>query len=188
MTTIWLTADLHLGHANIIKYCNRPFKDVEEMDKTLIRKWNERVKPEDTIIHVGDFCFKNSAGGKIGEGGLNNAAYYQAQLKGNIVFIKGNHDSHNSLRTKIKSLILEYGNDYYFVIHDPNNANIDYKFNLVGHIHNQWQIITAPFDYAMADKCILYNVGVDVHNFYPVSMQEIINNIAKWNKTKQEKG
>ena len=65
MSKIFYTADLHLGHANIIKYCNRPFKDVDQMNETLIRNWNSRVKPEDTVIHNGDFCFKNTPGGKI---------------------------------------------------------------------------------------------------------------------------
>jgi len=50
----FITADTHFGHANIIKYCQRPFKDVEAMDKALIRSWNERVKPEDTVFKKND--------------------------------------------------------------------------------------------------------------------------------------
>ena len=49
MGTKYFTADLHFGHANIIKFCNRPFKSVEDMDKTLIRNWNETVQPDDEI-------------------------------------------------------------------------------------------------------------------------------------------
>ena len=65
---IWFTSDLHLGHGNIIKYCNRPFKDIEHMNRALIDNWNSRVKLNDVVFHVGDFCFKNSPGGKSGEG------------------------------------------------------------------------------------------------------------------------
>ena len=67
MGKYWFTADLHLGHFNIIKYTGRPFKSLKEMNETLIRNWNARVKPEDTVFNVGDFCFKNTKGGKKGE-------------------------------------------------------------------------------------------------------------------------
>ena len=56
----WFTADYHLGHANIIKYCNRPFKSLEHMNSEIIRRHNSRVKPNDTVFFLGDFCFKNS--------------------------------------------------------------------------------------------------------------------------------
>jgi len=56
----WFSADDHFGHGNIIKYCNRPFKDSNDMNSSLIRNWNQRVKPEDTVFHVGDFCFQET--------------------------------------------------------------------------------------------------------------------------------
>ena len=77
MSKRYWTADLHLGHANIAKYCSRPWlkpymlgpdgkwackemKDLcsENMNKGLIQKMNMRIKPEDTVMHVGDFCCK----------------------------------------------------------------------------------------------------------------------------------
>ena len=107
----YFTADTHFGHSNIIIYANRPFlregdlddkrhwvnqdiacRRVEEMNRTLIKNWNDRVKPEDTVFVAGDFCFKNSAGGKPGEGMIHKAEYYRSQLNGNIIFVKGNHD------------------------------------------------------------------------------------------------
>ena len=54
----WFTGDSHFNHTNIIKYTDRPFKDIYHMNETIIKNWNERVKDEDTVFHLGDFCFK----------------------------------------------------------------------------------------------------------------------------------
>ena len=53
---IFFTADTHFGHANIIKYCHRPFATVEEMDDALVRNWNAVVSPDATVFHLGDFA------------------------------------------------------------------------------------------------------------------------------------
>ena len=58
---IYVTADLHLGHENIIKHCNRPFSSAEVMDAVLITNWNRMVKPEDDIFILGDFTMKPAA-------------------------------------------------------------------------------------------------------------------------------
>ena len=56
---IFYTSDLHLGHANIIRHCNRPFASVEEMDEVLIDNWNAKVTNADTVHILGDFMFRN---------------------------------------------------------------------------------------------------------------------------------
>ena len=56
----FFTADPHFGHANIIRSCSRPFKDAEEMDRTLIDNWNACVGEEDAVFILGDFCYKKS--------------------------------------------------------------------------------------------------------------------------------
>jgi calcineurin-like phosphoesterase family protein len=76
----WITADTHFGHENIIKYCQRPFSSVEEMDAELIRRWNERVSPKDIVYHLGDFTLKKSAD------------EYLDQLQGKIRLVPGSHD------------------------------------------------------------------------------------------------
>jgi len=47
--TRWFTADLHLGHANIIRYCDRPYADVDVMDRDLVARWNDTVAPADEV-------------------------------------------------------------------------------------------------------------------------------------------
>jgi len=80
--TVFFTSDTHFGHANVIKYCNRPFKDVDEMDATLIANWNERVQPNDTVYHIGDFSFKDPD-------------LYAGKLNGQKFLVPGNHDKRN---------------------------------------------------------------------------------------------
>jgi calcineurin-like phosphoesterase family protein len=62
---VWFTSDSHASHRNIIKYCNRPFKSVEEMNAKLIENWNALIEPGGLTFHLGDFCFGTI--GKISE-------------------------------------------------------------------------------------------------------------------------
>jgi len=80
----WFTSDEHYGHQNILKYSERPFETIEEMDNTLIENHNSIVKKDDITIHAGDFTlWKNIKG--IYEKYINN-------LNGNHIFLKGSHD------------------------------------------------------------------------------------------------
>lgn len=80
--SIFVTSDTHFGHANIIKYCDRPFKSVTDMNESIIKAWNRMVRPEDTIYHLGDFAFLNQ---------LETAKIIE-QLNGKIKIVPGNHD------------------------------------------------------------------------------------------------
>src|ERR1017187_8464250 len=61
MLDTWFTADFHFGHNNIIRYCNRPFRSVEEMDKTILERLNASVKANDILYFLGDFCIGSKA-------------------------------------------------------------------------------------------------------------------------------
>lgn len=84
MPTEWFTSDPHVGHKNIIKYCNRPFTNTDEMDKAMIRNWNAVVAPEDTVRILGDLAFCTSPG---------HAYAILSQLNGIKHVTEGNHDA-----------------------------------------------------------------------------------------------
>lgn len=56
---IYFTSDLHFNHENIIKYCNRPFKNIDDMDNYLINYWNKIIRTKDIVYILGDFAFGN---------------------------------------------------------------------------------------------------------------------------------
>jgi len=99
-------------------------------------------------------------------------------LKGNIVFIKGNHDHTNSLNTRIKSVKLHLAGHEIFCTHDPANYNPKIYLNLIGHVHEKWKIKETK-------RSILVNVGVDVWNYAPVEINEILKAIQKYKEAKK---
>lgn len=175
----WFSADYHLGHGNIIKHCKRPFKSVDEMNKAIIARHNERVKPEDTVFFIGDFMFRNSAGGKKGEGLIHKSDYYLNKLNGKFVFVKGNHDRNNSLKTIIENVVIRIDNKRINLVHDPKHFNKDCKVNFVGHIHNEWEVKEINGIY-----CI--NVGVDVWDFYPRTYDELMKRFRTWKRKNEQ--
>ena len=172
------SSDYHLGHANIIKYCNRPFKSLEQMNKTIIRNHNERVKKDDIVFHIGDFCFKNSSS-KKGEGIRTTAQEWESKLNGKIIHIKGNHDKNNSTKTIIERMVIGYGGKRINLVHRPEHCDVDYNINFTGHVHQNWEIERIRHAFLFTD-CI--NVGVDVWRFMPVTFEEINKRYAKWLK------
>ena len=156
------TADPHFGHSNIIKYCNRPFKDSDTMNKALAYNWNARVKDEDTIFIVGDFFVRNS---KSNHEMLKELI---KQLNGHKIFIRGNHDKNNSVKTKITSLQINYAGIDINLVHKPEDYNPKYCLNVVGHCHNAFKTIKGK------SNSIIINCGVDQWRYMPITMEEIL--------------
>jgi calcineurin-like phosphoesterase family protein len=83
--TWFFTSDQHLGHKNLLVRGLRSFATVEDMDTTILDEWNKTVSPKDTVVTLGDFSM---------EGKYDDLRYkYIRHLHGNIIWIKGNHDS-----------------------------------------------------------------------------------------------
>lgn len=78
---VYIISDTHFSHANIIKYCNRPFESVEQMNRVLIDRWNAVVTPDDTVIHLGDVFWS-----------YRDACELTWRLNGRKMLVRGNHD------------------------------------------------------------------------------------------------
>ncbi len=92
---IYFTSDIHENHKNIIKYSNRPYSSVEEMDEAIVKNWNDMVKPNDEIYHLGDFSFSRDH---------KHIADFIKRLNGKKHFIWGNHDE------ELKKTLIKYPN------------------------------------------------------------------------------
>jgi calcineurin-like phosphoesterase family protein len=159
---IFLIADLHLGHANIIRYCSRPFvhEDVAVMDRVLIANWNYCIAPKDRVYFLGDLRYGRDA---------RSEAEYRALLNGNITFIAGNHDTSFSTVTVPKAELTCDGIRF-LLVHDPADAPADFDGWVIhGHHHNN-DLRAFPF-IDIAGKRV--NVSAEVLGYAPVSLREI---------------
>jgi len=173
----WFSADTHFGHANLIEYCNRPYRNVNEMNQKLIANFNRLVHPDDTVFFLGDFCFHNSPGGKSGEGLTTKAEDYIKALQGRWVFVKGKHDGNNGLKTCIEKVYINFGGYRICMVHNPAHADNTCKLNFCGHVHTKWRFKK------LTEESDLINVGVDQWNYNPVTFETIFQQYSKWKKT-----
>lgn len=164
MGKVFVTSDTHFHHRNIIKYCNRPFGSVMDMDLHMVKAWNSIVKKEDKVFHLGDFGFGN----KIAISRLVK------NLNGNIHLIKGNHDRHSTsfyMDCGFKS-VYDYPilyNGFFILSHEPQFIPCDIVKNIHGHIHNN-HVLERIVD----GKNLYYNVSMEVVNYVPVEFDKII--------------
>ena len=175
---IWFTADTHFGHKNIIRLCNRPFKDQHHMDEIMIANWNTEVRPDDLVYHLGDFGYKCP---------VSYLRQIMSRLNGDIVLMVGNHDNrtlkadvhikrflavHERMEIKVPELKLPITLSHYPMI--SWNHSFRGAIQLYGHHHGRKLDKTTPNQ---------LDVGVDVWDFKPVSLETIITKIKKENET-----
>ena len=91
---IWFTSDTHFGHANVIKYSNRPWAMVNDMNDGIIERWNQFIKPGDTVYHLGDLCLTKR---------VDVIDEWLGRLNGTIRLIKGNHDDWTKRFDRLKN-------------------------------------------------------------------------------------
>ena len=133
-------SDLHFGHVNVIKFDNRPFSDVEEMDREMARRWNEVVDKDDQVYILGDMFWKKA----------DEAIPILKELKGNKFLVRGNHDRiGNREFDRCFARIADYievkdGARHVICCHypilAPKNHYYDGWYHLYGHVHNTWEV------------------------------------------------
>lgn len=169
----FFTSDTHFGHANIIRFCNRPFRNVEEMNEALIENWNKVVSKGDTVFHLGDFAF----------GGSSVWNSIIPRLNGHINLIIGNHDRKNlrqgymsyfdmvvpQLQIEIEDNSI-YLNHYPFLCYGGSYRGV---WQLFGHVHSGPQADGLDISRLRVLLPTQYDVGVDNNNFTPISYREV---------------
>ena len=180
---IWFTSDTHFGHNNIMKFCQRPWKTVEEMDNALIQNWNSVVGENDIVFHLGDFAFAPNWRWKELLGKLN----------GRIYLIIGNHDVSRWPGDKVMELFERVENQMLLKIdgykvylnHFPflcyagtyRNPKIA-SMQLFGHVHMHDNSVGKDDERLQCLFPYQYDVGVDNNNYTPISWEEVREKIC----------
>ena len=195
MAEIRFIADTHFGHANVIKFDNRPFKTIEEHDEALITYWNETVDEKDTTYILGDFCWKTE---------MHWFDLLQ-KLKGKKFLVKGNHDL-KTMTTKTQNCFigiekgiqdLKYHGNKIIMCHFPiltyPYAISPNGYMLHGHVHNsiehnlvvKWtkeeRLHTPSFGHIINVGCMMPWM-----NYRPRTIEEIVEGWRKECETKTE--
>ena len=170
---MFFTSDTHFNHTNIIRFCNRPFKDVAHMNETIIANWNSVVGPDDIIFHLGDFCLGDSA----------EWINVLNRLNGKIYLIAGNHDIKDLRQNYTKyfeqitmQMHIEVDKQKIYLNHCPflcyGGAYSD-TWQLFGHVHTSRHNTGKDVPRLKMLFPTQYDVGVDNNNFTPVSFAQV---------------
>lgn len=183
MDMIWFTSDLHFNHNKDFIYGPRGFSSIEEHDEEIIKRWNKVVESDDTVFVLGDLLLND----KKDDDAIKNTI---DRLEGNIIIVPGNHDTSRRVDRYVYEAcsvikvcppadILKYKKYQFYLSHYPactTNFDDDKRFSgrlfsLSGHTHSK-----ELFD----EKTGSYNVAVDAHNCYPVSIETIIKDLKEY--------
>jgi len=158
----WFTADYHLSHSNIIRYVNRPFNDVDMMNKVILDNLEQRLQKTDVLYYLGDLTFKK----KVAK------AFFERFNKVEIHYVIGNHDKHEILKvakkycksvSHLKDIQVKNHNITlcHYAMRVWNKSHLN-SWQLYGHSHGNLNPIGKQYD-----------VGIDNNDFKPVSLDKI---------------
>jgi calcineurin-like phosphoesterase family protein len=168
--SVWFSADFHLGHANIIGYCHRPFASAAEMDAVILDKLNAAVGADDTLYFLGDFCM-----GVPSAQYLEAAAAYRAGIRCRQVhLVWGNHDrrnvpgfaelfqsTHDLWEVPLASRLFVL---CHYAMRVWNKSHTGKSCQLYGHDHGRLPELP---------HALTFDVGVDCWDFHPLSLEQV---------------
>ena len=176
---IFFTSDTHFGHKNVIKYCNRPYLDVDDMNSSMVDNWNSLVGINDTVFHVGDFAFIKDQ---------DKLKKLILSLNGRICLIPGNHDhleNYRNLGVSGKLDILPQLHEVDVQVEDEKIKFVLFHYamrtwnkshygaiHLYGHSHGN--LADDPNSLSM-------DVGVDSNNYFPWKLDDVL--VKMYNKS-----
>lgn len=195
MTRYFFTGDTHFGHANVINYTNRPFRDengqpdVLAMDRELVERWNRVVQPNDCIYHLGDFALTRE----------ERIVQLLASLNGKKFLILGNHDktirASRSLQShfvwvrdmaeiKIEDSSTQSGKQIIVLCHYAMrvwNRSHYGAWQLYGHSHGSLPDVS---------HMLSTDVGTDTNDYTPLSYEQVKERMSKktWRPVDHHRG
>jgi calcineurin-like phosphoesterase family protein len=178
---LWVTSAEHYGHGKVIEHCGRPFSDLEHMREALIYRHNQLVAPGDIVWHLGDFSFAKPA----------ESMLILARLHGIHHLVLGNHDRSATAMRAVGFRSVQYSAAFGVgwatvkMRHLPPRCDdgrvFEPKFHddvesgahlvLCGHSHEKWRV--------QEGTPTVVNVGVDVWDFRPANVAELVQNYAR---------
>ncbi|MFW9949674.1 MAG: hypothetical protein ACFFKA_06075 [Candidatus Thorarchaeota archaeon] len=164
----WFSADFHLSHSNIIKYCNRPFQNIEEMDIYILENLKNSVNDGDVLYYLGDLTFNPKVARKF-------FSYFK---KVEIHYIIGNHDTQEVLKiankhcktvSHMKDIIIDNIpiTLCHYAMRVWNKSHLN-AWQLYGHSHSKLNPVGKQYD-----------VGIDNNQFEPVSFNKLLGIMEK---------
>ncbi len=171
---VWLISDTHFDHTNIIRYCNRPFGSVEEMNETIRRNWNDTIAPDDLVYFLGDLAYGR---------GSRPPRWWATQLNGEIVWVKGSHDRGVHVLSVIPNVVkvvssetISCGGVEFMLVHDVFGTADGFCLRWDGwtvHGHNH---ANQPHLNMVRRRV---NVSVEVVDYRPISLARIVQEVSR---------
>lgn len=162
---VFFYADPHFGHKNVIRYCNRPFTSVSEMNTQLIKNFNKVVGHDDVVYILGDFSFLNTI----------STTEILKSLNGYKFLIKGNHDRKTNTAYRKMGFTEVYDKpivlmNCFILSHEPIDENVGNMINIYGHLHQN----------ATNNSSMKFCACVEKTDYKPISLDEIENICNKY--------
>jgi calcineurin-like phosphoesterase family protein len=185
MPAVFLVSDTHFGHTGVCRFTRndgvtklRPWDDPDEMDEAMVKAWNDRVRPNDKVYHLGDVVINRKA------------LKTMARLNGDKVLIRGNHDifRDDEYREYFRELRAYHVMNGCILSHIPLHVESLGRFgvNIHGHLHaNRVKKIrgvdvrTGEILYSNEPDVRYHCVCVEQTDFAPILLEDVFTRIRE---------